>query len=131
MEISQFRAVLRARRYDRTCRFYGEVLSLPRLRSWENRRGRGAIFQAGPGLIEVQGRSRDQESGRDAAHDYQGPDHKLTLTLVVPSAEQAYERLLLRDRNIPGGLLTLADGTLAFETHDPDGVRILLREPDS
>ncbi len=129
MEIRQFRVAVKARRFDATCRFYGEILGLPRLRSWEGSSGRGAMFQAGPGVVEVHGRSRELESDdRDEAFDFQGPAHKLTVTLVVPSAEQAYERLLLRDRNIPGGLMTLGDGSLAFETHDPDGVKIRLCE---
>ncbi len=129
MEIRQFRVAVKARRFDRTCHFYTDILGLPRLRSWEGKRGRGALFQAGPGVVEVLGRTRDSESGdRNEAFDHQGPEHKLTITLVVPSAEQAYERLLLNDRNIPGGLMTLDDGTLAFETHDPDGVKIRLCE---
>lgn len=129
MEIRQFRVALKARRFDRTCRFYTEILGLPRLRSWEGKHGRGASFQAGPGVVEVQGRTRESESsGKDEAYDYQGPSQKLVITLVVPSAEQAYERLLLADRNIPGGLMTQPDGSLAFETHDPDGVKILLTE---
>ncbi len=128
MEIRQFRVVVKARRFDRTCRFYNEILGLPRLRRWEGKPGRGALFQAGPGVVEVQGRTRDGENDPGEAYDYQGPAQKMTLTLRVSSAERAYERLLLNDRNIPGGLITLPDGTLAFETHDPDGVRIRLVE---
>lgn len=129
MDIRQFRVALKARRFERTCRFYGEVLGLPRLRRWEGSSGRGALYLAGPGVIEVRGRSAESERDRRAeAYDYQGPNHKLTVSLVVPSAEQAYERLLLADRNIPGGLVALDDGGLAFETHDPDGVKIRLCE---
>ena len=129
MEIRQFRVALKARRFDRPSHFYGDILGLPRLRSWEGSGSRGALFQAGPGVVEIRGRSRDSESdGRDEAFDYQGPEHKLTVTLIVPSAEQAYERLLLNDRNIPGGLLAQSDGSLAFETHDPDGVKLRLCE---
>ena len=131
MDIRQFRVALKARRFDQTCRFYTEILGLLRLRSWEGSAGRGALFQAGPGVIEVLGRSRDSEGDRDEAYDYQGPEHEMSVTLVVPSAERAYERLLLNDRNIPGGLMTLRDGTLAFETHDPDGVKIRLCEAES
>jgi hypothetical protein len=68
--------------------------------------------------------------GRDEAFDYQGPQHKLTLALVVPSAERAYEELIFRDRNIPGGLRLDSDGALLFETHDPDGVKIVFRQLD-
>ena len=129
MEIRQFRVVLKARRFDRTCHFYTETLGLPRLRRWEGKSGRGALFQAGPGVVEVRGRTRDSESAdRNEAFDYQGPAQKMNITLQVSSAEQAYERLMFNDRNIPGGLTTLSDGTLAFETHDPDGVKIRLAE---
>ena len=128
MEIRQFRVVLKARRFDHTCRFYNEILGLSTLRRWEGNSGRGALFQAGPGVVEVQGRAREAESDPGEAWDYQGPAQKMTLTLQVASAERAYERLLLADRNIPGGLKTLADGSLAFETHDPDGVKIVLSE---
>jgi len=129
MEIRQFRVALKSRRFDRTIRFYGEILGLPRVRSWEGKSGRGAQFQAGSGVVEVQGRVRDAEADdRDQAYDYQGPSQKMVVTLVVPSAEGAYERLLLNDRNIPGGLVTRPDGTMAFETHDPDGIKIVLCE---
>jgi catechol 2,3-dioxygenase-like lactoylglutathione lyase family enzyme len=127
MQIRQFRVVLKAKNFDRTCNFYGEVLALPRLQSWDDEEGRGALYQAGPGAVEVVGRPRDSR-GWDEDFDYQGPEHKLVLSWVVPSAERTYEELLFRDRNVPGGLRRGPDGALAFETHDPDGVRILLRE---
>jgi len=119
--------VLKAKNFDRTCNFYGEVLALPRLQSWDDEDGRGALYQAGAGAVEVIGRPRDTQ-GYDEEFDYQGPDQKLQLSWIVPSAERAYEELLFRDKNVPGGLRKGADGALAFETHDPDGVRILLRE---
>ena len=129
MEIRQFRVALRARRFDDTCRFYNEILGLPRLRSWEGSSGRGAQFQAGPGVVEVRGRSREGERDeREESFDYQGPEQKMVITLQVPSAEAAYERLLLNDRNIPGGLMTMGDGSMAYKTHDPDGIQILLSE---
>jgi catechol 2,3-dioxygenase-like lactoylglutathione lyase family enzyme len=129
MEIRQFRVVVRAADFDRTCRFYGEVLALPRVQNWDRADGRGALYQAGAGVVEVRGRAQgDRGRGRDEAFSYQGPSHKLTVTLVVPSAEKAYEELQFRDRNIPGGLRREADGTMVFETHDPDGVKILLRQ---
>ena len=127
MQIRQFRVVLKAKNFERTCNFYGEVLALPRLQSWDDEDGRGALFQAGPGAVEVIGRPRDSH-GWDEAFDYQSPLHKLVLSWVVPSAERAYEELLFRDKNVPGGLRRGSDGALTFETHDPDGVRILLRE---
>jgi hypothetical protein len=133
MEIRQFRVVVRAKSFERTCRFYGETMSLPRLQSWDREDGRGALFQAGAAVIEVLGRppgtaERDRE--RDESYDYQGPHHKMVLLLLVPSAEKAYQELLGRDRNIPGGLRKDADGSLLFDTHDPDGVRIVFKQMD-
>lgn len=127
MEIRQFRVLLRAHDFDRTCRFYGETLALPRLQSWDRENGRGALYQAGTGVIEVIGRAHSEAGGRDERFDSQGPDQKLEIVLLVPSAEKAYEELLFRNRNIPGGLRADSDGTPLFVTHDPDGVRILFR----
>ena len=126
MEIHQFRVVLRAADFDRTCRFYGETLGLPRQRSWDREDRRGAAYMAGGGLVEVLGRPRsDTSTERDERFDYQGPDHKLTLTLQVESVEKAYDELALREPNIPGGLRHDVDGSIRFVTHDPDGVRLV------
>ncbi|MEE9562279.1 MAG: VOC family protein [Thermoanaerobaculia bacterium] len=129
MEIRQFRVVLRARNFDRTARFYAETLALPRIKNWDHQLGRGARFAAGGGYIEVVGRPRrEEQTGRDEDFDYQGPDHKLTITVIVPSAETAYEELIFRDKNIPGGLRQSRSGDLIFETRDPDGVKIVFQD---
>ena len=129
MDIRQFRVVLRARSFDDTCRFYGETLSLPRIRTWEGEDLRGAVFQAGSGLVEVLGRPEGAAPGiRDEIFDYHGPQHKLSLTLVVASAQKAFEELHFREQNIPGGLRQDSGGGQVFETHDPDGVKILFVE---
>lgn len=126
MEIRQFRVTVRARDFNLTCRFYGETLALPKASHWEGESGRGAIFLAGGAAIEVLGRTRDAEERRirDERYDYQGPDHKMVVSLAVPSAEKAYETLQFRERNIPGGLRSDSEGRTVFETHDPDGVKI-------
>lgn len=130
MEIRQFRVVLKARDFDRTCSFYGETLALPRLQSWDREGGRGALYQAGNAVIEILGRGHGADEGRDEAFDYQGPAQKMTLVLHVPSAEKAYEELIFRNRNVPGGLSTDTDGVMTFGTHDPDGVKIVFRQID-
>lgn len=132
MEIRQFRVVIRARNFDRTCRFYGESLSLPRLQNWEREAGRGALYQAGYGVVEVLGRPAGaDEDLLDESFEYQGPQQKMSLALVVPSAEQAYSECLFRDKNIPGGLRKDDEGNLLFETHDPDGVRIIFLQKEA
>lgn len=130
MEIRQFRVVIRAKRFERTCRFYEASLALPRLQSWDREDSRGARFQAGSAVIEVLGRPAASEGplAYDETYDYVGPEHKVVLVFQVPSAQKAYDEIFFRDKNIPGGLRTDADGVLLFETHDPDGVRVIFRE---
>jgi len=128
MDIRQFRVVVKARDFERTCRFYGETLALPRLQAWDRENGRSALYQAGTGAIEVRGRAHGAEVARDETFDYQGPQHKIAVVLLVASAEQTYEELIFRDKNIPGGLRPDPDGTLVFETHDPDGVKVVFRQ---
>jgi catechol 2,3-dioxygenase-like lactoylglutathione lyase family enzyme len=132
MDIRQFRVVLRAKSFEATCRFYGESLALPRVQSWDREDARGAVFQAGPSLIEVLGRPvTARQSGRDEIYDYQGPQQKMTLTFLVSSAEDAYGELQFRDKNIPGGLRHDNDGSLIFETHDPDGIKVVYRQAEA
>jgi len=130
MDIQEVRVVVRVKRFERTCRFYGETLAFPEVGRWEAGGRRGARYQAGTAVVEVVGRAEEGPLGWDEEFDYVGPQHKLVLTFVVPSAEEAYETLLFRDKNIPGGLRAdeTGAGGLVFETHDPDGVKILFRE---
>lgn len=130
MEIRQFRVVIRARNFDRTLRFYGDALSLPRLQNWDREDGRGALFQAGSGVIEVLGRPAGDDDQMDENYEYQGPQHKMSLVMVVASAEQAYAECHFREKNIPGGLRKDDEGNLVFETHDPDGVRVIFLQKD-
>ncbi len=131
MDIGQFRVVLRARDFDRTLQFYGEVLALPRLSSWENEDARAVTFQAGTGAIEVLGQPRAIETAsRKDPYDLVPPGQRPLLSFRVPSAERVYEELVFRDRNIPGGLRKEADGTLLFETHDPDGVKLIFSQAE-
>lgn len=132
MEIRQFRVVVRAKNFESTSRFYGESLAFPRLQAWDREGERGALFQAGSAVVQVLGRSAKGESPRswDEVYDYQGPDHEMTLTLIVPSAEEAYKEARFRDKNIPGGLRHDTDGALIFETHDPDGVKVVFKQAE-
>lgn len=128
MDIRQFRVSLRAKHFERTCRFYGETLALPQIDTWQTRELQGALYQAGTGVIEVVGRAADAPaSARDEAFEYTGPEQKLVVDLVVPSAEAAYKDGHFREKNIPGGLRRDDRGDMTFKTHDPDGVQIVFR----
>lgn len=129
MEIQQTRIVLRARDFQLTSHFYEQILGFSRLRTWEAEDGRRSLFQAGTAALEVRGRSAGKETpSRDEDFDYSGPNHKLSIEILVPSADAVYKELLFREPNIPGGLMEDEGGTLLFSTHDPDGVRVIFRE---
>lgn len=132
MEIRRFQILIRAQDFERSCRFYGEVLALPRLHSWDREDSRGALFQAGSSLIEVRGRPHGIASKEpDEAYDFQGPERKLEIVLEVASVERIYEEIVVREKNIPGGLQVEPDGSMIFSTHDPDGVRLTFRQVSS
>jgi catechol 2,3-dioxygenase-like lactoylglutathione lyase family enzyme len=129
MEIRQFRVVIRTTRFERALKFYGDSLALPRLQSWEREDARGVLFLAGSAVIEIVGPPAGQDPRLDDELFYpQGPYPKTKLVFLVPSAQQAFDEIFFRDKNIPGGLLKDDDGVLMFETHDPDGVRVIFKE---
>jgi catechol 2,3-dioxygenase-like lactoylglutathione lyase family enzyme len=129
MEIRQFRVVVRTSNYDRALKFYGESLALPKLQSWENEDMRVVLFQAGSAVIEVQGPPASQDPRlTDERFRGQGPLTKTKIVFIVPSAQQAYDEIFFREKNIPGGLRKDDDGALMFETHDPDGIRVAFKE---
>lgn len=128
MDIERFRVTVRAREFERTCRFYGETLALPKVGSRTEGDLVAAQYQAGPATIEVIGRAPDTpRRGDDGVFEYRGPDQKLEISLLVDSPQKVYDELIFRNQNIPGGMHELADGSVVFQTSDPDGVRILFR----
>ena len=129
MEIRQFRVVIRTKNLERALKFYGGALALPQVQSWDREDGRGATFQAGSAIVEVLGRPGSEDPRlNDERFDPEGPLTKTALTFDVASAQQAFDEISFREKNIPGGLRKDDDGKLMFETHDPDGIRVRFKE---
>lgn len=129
MEIRQFRVVIRAKSFDRALKFYGEALALPQVQAWDREDSRGAAFQAGSAILEILGRPGGEDPRlHDERYDPEGPLTKTVFTFDVASAQQAYDEIFFREKNIPGGLRKDDDGKLMFETQDPDGIRVRFKE---
>jgi catechol 2,3-dioxygenase-like lactoylglutathione lyase family enzyme len=129
MEIRQSRVVIHTARFERAVKFYGDSLALPRLQSWDREDSRGALFQAGSAVVEILGPPASEDPRfTDERFEPQGPRTRTKLLFLVPSAQQAFDEISFRDRNIPGGLRKDDDGVLMFETHDPDGIRVAFKE---
>ena len=105
MDIERFRVTVRARDFERTCRFYGETLALPEVGSQEEGDLLSRTYQAGPGNLEVVGRAPDSpHRADDAVFEYRGPNQKVEISLVVDSPQKVYDELIFRNKNIPGGM---------------------------
>jgi catechol 2,3-dioxygenase-like lactoylglutathione lyase family enzyme len=129
MEIRQSRVVIRTANFERAMKFYAVALALPQVQSWNRETERGAVFQAGATLIEILGAPAGEDVRlNDERFKAQGPRIQLSLVLDVPSAQQAFDEIFFREKNIPGGLEKDDQGRLTFVTHDPDNLRIVLRE---
>ena len=129
MEIRQSRVVIRTASFERAMKFYAVALALPQVQSWNRETERGAVFQAGSALIEILGAPAGEDVRlNDERFNAQGPRIQLSLILDVPSAQQAFDEIFFREKNIPGGLEKDDQGRLTFVTHDPDNLRIVLRE---
>jgi catechol 2,3-dioxygenase-like lactoylglutathione lyase family enzyme len=130
MEIRQSRVVIRTANFERAMKFYAGALALPQIQSWNRETERGAVFQAGAALIEILGAPAGEDVRlNDERFNAQGPRIQLSLVLDVPSAQQAFDEIFFREKNIPGGLEKDDQGRLTFITHDPDNLRIVFREP--
>src|SRR3954447_2499076 len=129
MEIRQSRVVMRAANFERAMKFYAGALALPQVQSWNRETERGVVFQAGSAQIEVLGPPAGEDVRlNDERFNAQGPRIQLSLVFDVASAQQAFDELFFREKNIPGGLEKDDQGRLTFVTHDPDNLRIVFRE---
>jgi catechol 2,3-dioxygenase-like lactoylglutathione lyase family enzyme len=130
MEIRQFRVVIRTSNFERATKFYGSALGLPQLQSWDRENDRGAVFQAGTSVLEVVGPPASEDPRQnDERFNPQGPHIRAAFVFEVASAQQAYDEIYFREKNIPGGLQKDDHGRMTFVTHDPDNFRIVFREP--
>ncbi len=129
MEVLTSRTIIHPRDLDRSLAFYGEGLDLPVAREFGRGAGRGVVFFAGGGLIEVAGTglrpgpTHGPADGRAA--DGGG---SLALWLQVRSIDAAIAELDGRGVRVVRPPVLEPWGLIEAWIDDPDGLRIHLVE---
>ncbi len=121
MDVLTSRTIIHPSDLDRTLEFYGEALGLAVAREYGEGPGRGVVFFAGNGLIEVARSSprRDGDRARVAA---------LALWLQVRSVESTLVELAGRGVDVVRPARLEPWGLVEAWIDDPDGLRIHLVE---
>jgi catechol 2,3-dioxygenase-like lactoylglutathione lyase family enzyme len=129
MEVLTSRTIIHPRDLDRSLAFYGEGLDLPVAREFGHGAGRGVVFFAGGGLIEVVGTGPRPGPATGPGHGG-APDHPhaIALWLQVRSMDAAIADL--EGRGVPVVRPPLLEpwGLVEAWIEDPDGLRIHLVE---
>jgi catechol 2,3-dioxygenase-like lactoylglutathione lyase family enzyme len=114
MEVLSSRVLLSPRDFERSRRWYQDVLGLRVYREFgSGGRLTGVVFFLGGGLLEL-------SSGGSAA--------PLTLWLQVPAVDAEHDRLAALDVTIVDPPRTMPWGLREMWIEDPDGVRIVIVE---
>lgn len=117
MEVLASRTIIHPSDLPRSLAFYGETLGLAVAREFGAGEGRGVVFFAGNGLIEVVGRAEKPPSPPPFA-----------LWLQVRSVAATTAELAARDVPIVRGPRLEPWGLIEAWIEDPDGLRIHLVE---
>jgi predicted enzyme related to lactoylglutathione lyase len=124
MDVLSSRTIIHPSDLDRSLAFYGDVLGLPVAREFGEGSGRGVVFFAGGGFIEVTG-------GPAPARASKGGHDSMVLWLQVRSVVTVLDELTGRGV-VPVRKPTLEPwGLIEAWIDDPDGIRIHLVEVPS
>jgi catechol 2,3-dioxygenase-like lactoylglutathione lyase family enzyme len=128
MDVLTSRTIIHPSDLNRSLAFYGETLNLPVAREFGDGDGRGVVFFAGGGLIEVVG-----SGGPEPPEGLDGPGPgarpgRVVLWLQVRSIDAAIEELTGRGVTLARPPVLEPWGLLEAWVDDPDGLRIHLVE---
>ncbi len=119
MEVLSSRILLRPSDPLRTRRFYRDTLGLAIYREFGPAEDPGLVFFLGQGLLEVSGRSHDEQAGA------------LRIWLQVRDVQAEHQRLVAAGVAVTREPRREPWGLVEMWIEDPDGVRIVLVEiPD-
>ncbi len=126
MDVLSSRTIIHPEDLDRSLAFYGETLHLPVAREFGWGDGRGVVFFAGGGLIEVVGGHGEDPSDRPGQR--RPADGPVSLWLQVRSIDGAVTELAERGVALLRPPTLEPWGLIEAWIDDPDGLRIHLVE---
>jgi catechol 2,3-dioxygenase-like lactoylglutathione lyase family enzyme len=111
--VADLRVIITASDYFRTLAFYGDVLGLTIHESWDDPDGRGTLFRAADGMIEV-----FEANAHHPAHRLEG----VRLGIQVDDAQALHDRVVEHGITIVESIGDRAWGHRSFTIEDPDGL---------
>jgi catechol 2,3-dioxygenase-like lactoylglutathione lyase family enzyme len=113
--MADLRVLISASDYEATLAFYGELLGLPTAESWDDPDGRGTLFHAADGKIEVFEGNADHP-----AHRVEG----VRVALEVPDAQALHDRLVAHGVKMVDPIEDHPWKHRSFTIDDPNGLAL-------
>jgi uncharacterized glyoxalase superfamily protein PhnB len=112
----EIRVIVGAFDYDVSRGFYGDVLGFPVHEVWDEDDGRGTLFRAGAGIIEVI---------EDSPHHPAARPQGVALALEADDVDALYERVRERGVEVTDPIADRPWGHRNFEVRDPAGLPLV------
>jgi catechol 2,3-dioxygenase-like lactoylglutathione lyase family enzyme len=124
MELHTLTVVRHTERFEAMSRFYGELLGMSTVETWDRPDGRGAVFAPAGSVsgahIEVLDMPGATVTGTSPAN--------IVLTLFVADVRAVHDALVSAEAAIARGLEDTSWGHRSIGLDDPDGLRIWIVE---
>jgi catechol 2,3-dioxygenase-like lactoylglutathione lyase family enzyme len=113
--MADLRVLISAKDYAETLAFYGDLLELPIAESWDDPDGRGTLYRAAGGFIEV-----FEPNEHHPSHAVEG----VRLAIEVPNAQALHDRVAARGVAITEAIDDRPWKHRSFTIDDPNGLAL-------
>jgi len=118
--MADLRVVISARDYDGTLAFYGTMLGLAIAESWDDPDGRGTVFRAADGMIEVL-----EANEHHPFHAVEG----VRLGIEVPDAQAVHDHVVAQGVALSEAIGDRPWKHRSFTIDDPNGLALTFFHP--
>jgi catechol 2,3-dioxygenase-like lactoylglutathione lyase family enzyme len=118
--MADLRVIISARDYDETLAFYGKTLRFPIAESWDDTDGRGTIFRAADGMIEV-----FEANEHHPHHAVEG----VRLGIEVPDAQALHDHVVAHGVALTESIDDRPWKHRSFTIDDPNGLALTYFHP--